>query len=119
LDPRCRADEHPDSITPARAGAREVIVKNIILTHWRTSLCGALLIIGALYGLAHGWLDVDQATPWIVAGLGLLASPDASSVDLQALVRQTLEARASAAPPSPFVPAPPSAGTPSKEDPHP
>jgi hypothetical protein len=91
-----------------------------LLTHWRTSLCGALLILGAIYGRLHGWLDIDQTAPWIVAGLGLLATPDASAtVDWQALVRQALEAHTPAAPPSPFVPAPAPPGTPSKEDPRP
>lgn len=70
-----------------------------LIRNWRTSTCGALLIIGAAYGLLRGWLNVDAATPWIVAGVGLLTARDASSVDWQALLRQSLAAKMAASKP--------------------
>lgn len=64
-----------------------------IVRNWRTSLCGAALIFFGLDAFTRGWLTLEQVTPWIITGVGLLTARDASSVDWQTLVRQTLQAR--------------------------
>lgn len=46
-----------------------------MLTSWKTTITGLVLIAFALIGFAMG-LTWDQALPMVVAGLGLLAAKD-------------------------------------------